>query len=75
MNFVGKREGPAREEVRRAFDPDRQLGGGGLPIPRQSWEAECSIDKSYNNVALQQLQAPNTKIFCLAGKNVLALRR
>ncbi|RVJ85155.1 hypothetical protein [Sinorhizobium medicae] len=39
-----ERESPAREEVRRASDPDRQLGGGGLPIPRWNWEEECSID-------------------------------
>jgi hypothetical protein len=44
LDASAERESPAREEVRRAFDPDRQLGGGGLPIPRWNWEEECSID-------------------------------
>ncbi|RVE83508.1 hypothetical protein CN227_01195 [Sinorhizobium meliloti] len=45
LNASAERENPAREEVRRAFDPDRQLGGGGLPIPRWNWEEECSTDR------------------------------
>jgi hypothetical protein len=38
-------ENPAREEERRVFNTDQQLGGGGVVGPTEErWEEECVFD-------------------------------
>jgi hypothetical protein len=38
---------PTGEEIRRAFKPDRQLGGGVLPIQtKRLWEEEIVVSLS-----------------------------